>query len=137
MKSLKKLIEEGNFASVSYQITSRHYPMVRKVADIEDMSLMSLYDLGGKDITQKEVDKAIKNKGYRHATIVELLIYAKDKWNGKNTILAFGAPWMQGTHQNVPYIFTYHAGRGLDLSWTGPDYTTRHPRLIRFLVVKK
>ena len=82
----------------------------------------------------EEVITQIEEKGYRPATIYELLIWAKDNWNGKDIIVALGSVWrgLRGG-RSVPYLWSGSRERILALHWFEGDWG----RDYRFAAVRK
>ncbi|MEK7546137.1 MAG: hypothetical protein AAB554_03625 [Patescibacteria group bacterium] len=103
-------------------ITEANFPLTGSpVADVADMLTVSQKDLGGQNMTTTQIEVAIDRQGFRPATLAEQLVYAKEKWNGKDWIAALGSS--QVFHDGSR-CFTYlcggAGGRGLCLDWGDP-----------------
>ncbi|MEK7546087.1 MAG: hypothetical protein AAB554_03345 [Patescibacteria group bacterium] len=118
-------------------INERNFPLTGSpVADVADMLTVSQKDLGGQNMTTSEIEAAIDRKGFRPATLAEQLVYAKEKWNGKDWIAALGSSWVgPGGFRGVPYLFEGDGGRLLLLYWGSPE--CRWLGVGLFLVVRK
>jgi hypothetical protein len=146
LMTLDESIAACNFRYVDHEINARNFPSAAgSSADVSDMLTVSQADLGVGDMTTAEIESAIGRKGWRPATLAELLAYAKSKWNGTDTI-ALGSSWVDSRGgRYVPYlyevvddgtyVFKVDVGRKLNLCRSNPgDRWRKHDR---FLVVRK
>ena len=133
---LAEMIAACGFRYVNPDINERNFPPAGLAVDVADMLTVSQEDLGGSNMTTAEIETAIDSKGYCRATLVELLAYAKAKWNGRDLVFALGSSWV-GPHGNrcVPYLYGIVGGRKLYLFWGNPEY--RWDSHCLFLVVRK
>lgn len=127
MKNLKKIIKEMNFDYVNNNITEDNFPAEKvrgkvEIVDIEESK------------TSEEVIKIMEEKGLIPANLYELLEYAKEGWNNKDYIVAFGSSWvLSDGHRDVPYLDYWIAKRRLHLAWFGNEWDGN----CRFAAVKK
>lgn len=109
------------FDYVNQDIIEQHFPLADPVANVSDMLTVSQKDLGGSNMTIAEIESSIDRKGWRRATLVELLVYAKAKWNGRDLFIALGSSWVNPHgFRYVPYLCEDGGGRELDLDWDVP-----------------
>lgn len=95
-------------------INEQNFPLTGQAAPVDAMLPLSQKDLGGQDMTMAEIEAAIRKKGYRPATLVDLLAYAKERWNGKDWITALGSCLFRPDgDRRVPYLYEVDGGRGL------------------------
>jgi hypothetical protein len=65
-----------------------YFPIVCPIADVSAMRTFGLEDLGGPNLTFAEYDATLDRLvGYRRATLAELLVWAKEAWDGSGDIL--------------------------------------------------
>ena len=122
-KTLKKALSNCKFVIINPEITEKHFPMSESVSDIEKMSAMNVRDLGGIIdclYERQEIENSIKERGYRSATLSELLIYTEKKWNGVDLIMALGSSFADKGMRGFPFIGEGFFGRELDLDWSNP-----------------
>ncbi|MFA6603912.1 MAG: hypothetical protein WCT10_03675 [Patescibacteria group bacterium] len=132
-KSLAEMIAKCKFSYVNPVIDEQNLLLAGPVADISDMLVVSQKDLGGQDMTTAAVEAAIDCMGYRPASLVEQLVYAKAKWNGKDHVNA----WVESHNQRYISSLSGDGAGDRELTlfrivsgfcWFGD---------IRFLVVRK
>ncbi len=134
--TLAEMIADCKFHYVNTDITEANFPFAGPVADVSDMLTVSQKDLGGKNMTTAEIEAAIDRKGYRRATLAELLAWAVAKWNGKDLVVALGSSWVNPDGLRlVPYLYGGGDGRRLNLGWGHPENRWCEDDL--FLVVRK
>ncbi len=136
--SLSAMIAACRFRYVHPNITEANLPITGPVADVADMLTLTQKDLGGRGMTTAEIEAVIDQKGYRLATLAELLAYGKAKWNGMDRgVAALGSSWVDpGGDRCVPCLYSNRDGRGLTLRWGGPEYCCFEEHYL-FLVVRK
>lgn len=134
--TLADQIADCGFRWVNHSISERNFPTTRPAAPVSDMIVLSQKDLGGNYMTTAEIESTISRKGYRPATLVDQLAYAKAKWNGRDWIVALGSSWVRpGGDRHVPCLCGDDDGRELGLDWGDPEDRWRADYL--FLVVRK
>lgn len=88
------------------------------------------------DASTEDVEREIEKRGFRSATIRELLAWGErhSEEQRKYPVVALGSSWLHPVRcRHVACLVGYGGVRGLDLSWTDDDWF-RH---CRFLVVRK
>lgn len=118
VQSLAEMIAACGFRYVGPDVTANfpeaNSPITGPVANVADMLTVTLEDLGAQKMTTAEVETAITQKGYRSATLAELLAYAKATWNGKDSILALGSSWMDRVgDRHIMFLHKDDKGRAL------------------------
>ena len=68
-------------------------------------------------ITTKEILETMDDRGYRPATIKELLAYAKHQWNGTDSIDALGSSAERNGSSCIATLYGVSEGRKLDVDW--------------------
>lgn len=135
-RTLAEMISACKFRYVNSDITEDRFPLTGETADVSAMLTVTQKDLGGSNMTDAELDAACDRQGLRQATLAELLIYAKTRWNGRGTVAARGSSWVSPHGDRcVPYLYERGGGRELNLSWDHPD--SRWDERVLFLVVRK
>jgi hypothetical protein len=136
-QTLAALIKAAGFRrrNVNPDITEEHFPLVGPVADVSVMRALSQEELGGNGLTTVEYEAAIDHLGYRPATLAEQLAWAKETWNGRDTVVALGSSWSSLVHRNVPCLYAVGGQRQLRLYFDDPG--DRWLGDYRFLVVRK
>jgi len=125
---LEQLIKAVKLDYVNSDITSEHFPIKGTPAGISEMKLLHINRI----ISTKDVLKNIEEKGYRPATIYELLVFAEKKWNGKALVVALGSVWWHRNGRRFVACLDRDGGkRLLYLSWFEGDWRA----IYRFLVV--
>jgi hypothetical protein len=100
------------------------------------MLTLTQKDLGGQNMMTTEIEAAIDQKGYRPATLAELFVYAKAKWNVRDLVVALGSSWVNPDgYRGVPDLYVGGGGRRLCLYWAFPE--NRWHADYAFLVVRK
>ena len=126
-KSLKNLIELLKFDFVNDSITKENFPDDGRRGKVEIIDFE-------KKITSEEAIKEMDLKEYRPATAYELLIWAKDDWNGKDCIMALGSQWRRPDGDLDVLCLWGNAGRReLGLYWVDRGWDGRY----RFAFVRK
>ncbi len=134
--TLANEISAAGFTDVNSNIINeQNFPTAGPAAPVSDMTALSDTDLGGSDMTTSEIESAIERMGYRSATLIDLLAYAKAKWNGKDWIVALGSPWMYSEGSDMPSIYGEADKRVLSVYLATPDSRWGPDTL--FLVVRK
>lgn len=85
-----------------------------------------------KYVTSEEAIKRIEAEGYLPATLGELLSFAKDGWDNKQTVTALGSVAKVNGNRRVPALWKFGSERVLDLDWFGGGWRER----CRFLAVR-
>ena len=137
--SLNSLITAAgiSFNNADPNITEENFPLVCPMADVSDMRIFSEYDLGGTELFTAEYEAAISRQGYRPATLTEMLVWAKEVWDGSGTIVALGSSWscLDDCGCRVPYLYVDGSERELYIPWNNPAH--RWQAASRFLAVRK
>ncbi len=97
-QSYSQLLDAYRFRYVADTITEANFP-VGQLADVKCMSVLT-QQLGGVDMSTAEIEEAVKRKGLRSATLAELLVYAREKWNKELDLFRDGPEcrdWGNGT----------------------------------------
>ncbi|MFA6603721.1 MAG: hypothetical protein WCT10_02665 [Patescibacteria group bacterium] len=123
---------------VDPDINERNFSLSDPVADISDIVVLNIRDHDDLRYTSTaDLRRIIDQNGYRSATLVELLAYARIKWNGEGHIFALGSSWVDPCgHCHVPYLWSNHCCRQLKLS-SEQRWKCFDDSFGRFLVVRK
>lgn len=117
-KSLKKMIQAGQYDWVNDDITSDHFPVKGNGQKEKEITLFYF----NRDISSDDVIAEMGRAGYRPAKIEELLaLGAVEKELQKQfPIIALGSVWRTPPGPcHVPALRWISAGRDLRLSWFG------------------
>jgi hypothetical protein len=133
LDTLGQMIDACHFVRVGYYINTTNFPITGPVAVVADMLPLVKKDLGGRNF---EIEAVIDRKGYRGASLVELLAYAKTRWNGRYLVVAPGSSWVDPDgFRRFPYLCGDGDGRELYLGSGDREYGWCNDAL--FLVVPK
>ncbi len=136
VQSLAAMIADGKFRYFNPNITEANFPLAGPIAGVADMLTLTQKDLAGQNMTTAQIEAAIDRKGYRPATLAEKLAYAKEKWNGRDLVVALGSSWVfPDGLRGVPCLYEDGVGRELNLHWDNPERRWDEDYL--FLVVRK
>lgn len=134
--NLAQMIAAYQFRFVNPNITEANFPFSGPVADVANMLTLTQKDLGGQNMTTSEIEVVVDQKGYRLATLAEQLAYAKEKWNGRDLVVALGSSWVSPDgYRFVPCLYEDGAGPELYLRCDHPRLSWHEVCL--FLVVRK
>jgi hypothetical protein len=122
-QTLDGLITDSGTRSISTNITEENFPIVCPIAAASDMRIFSEYDLGGTVLTPTVYEAAINRLGYRAATIAELLVWAKEAWDGSGYIAALGSKWLAADGTYITYLNTSGGTRLLEMWGVSPTVT--------------
>jgi hypothetical protein len=107
---LKQLIKKLKFDYVNPDITEVNFPDDGQRGKVEILYFNEV-------LTTEKVLEKIEKKGYRPATLYELINYVKD-WNGKDLIAALGSVWQRSDgDRNCPFLCRGGTWRRLSLGW--------------------
>lgn len=131
--ALADMIAAGDFELISPNINDRNFPDIGAPASISDMVLLDEKDLQG----PYGLEDGINRKGFRPATLADLLVYAKARWNATDLVVALGSSWVGPggpgdiRYPNLSNVF----GRVLELRHGCPG--ERSDEDCKLLVVRK
>lgn len=120
-KSLKEMIEAGQYDRVNGDITSDHFPVKGTGQKEVEITLFHF----NRSISSDDAIAEMKKTGYRPALIEELLaLGAEQKELQKQfPIVAFGSVWPNPRgFRHVPSLLWLDAERDLDLDWFEGDW---------------
>ena len=115
-KSVTELVKEGKYDWANDSITTSNFPSKEKGSKRVEITLFKFKE----NITSKEVVKKMKAKGYRPATIKELLTLGVNKPDLQrgNWIVALGSKWLGSFGDvHVPNLGGAESDRTLCLPW--------------------
>lgn len=125
--TLQTLIKPLKLNYVNSDITDKNFPYVKQ--EKGEFELLHF----DKDISTEDALKEIDKRGFRPATIHEMLEWAKDNWKGE-AIVTFGSVWQSPYgFRYVGCLCYYDDRRELSLYWIGYDWHDR----CRFAAVRK
>jgi len=115
-RRLERLIADGEYTWANPDICTNNYPVVDKGTVELEFRLIGL----DRVVETEAVESELKNRSLRPATLQELLAYGAicRDMHSQFPIVALGSSWQHpcGGHR-VPFIWTGHSGRLLDLYW--------------------
>lgn len=131
-RSLPDMITAGKYDSVSYDITTDHFPIAgtRK----QDLEVVLIHF--GKDMQSDDVLSELDKQGLRAATLPELLAFGEThpEVQREFTIITLGSIWQRRSgRRSIPFLGFCHGGRELDLYW----FEFWWHRRCRFAAVRK
>ncbi len=131
-RPLEKMIAEGGYAWTNPDISARTYPCIRAGTAEMEVELVHLDHFVEKQTILKELGE----RNLRAATLHELLSCDTicREMQPNSPIVALGSSWLHpcGGHR-VPFLWTGHTGRRLDLYWL----EDRWEKDFQFLGVRK
>lgn len=122
--SLERAIKPGKYDWVNSDINDKNFKSKESGKKKLDIHLFGF----DRDITSKEVINILKKKGYRVATLRELLALgaAYPELQIKYYINSLGSKWRSPSGDLlVPYLGRLDSGRDLYLGWFGNDWGSR------------
>ncbi len=137
-QNLAGMIADARLVYVNPGINEQNFPFARPVAEVAQMRIFTHEDLGAQDpMTTAEIKVAADRQGWRPATLAELLVYAKDAWNGEDPVVALASAWLEPHappgYCSAPYLFKSE-GRRLGLVCATSNTQQLKPH--RFLFVR-
>lgn len=121
--SRKEMISAGSYDSVNSDITEKHFARDKKEGKEKvDPELIHL----DKQMSSEAVLAELKHRGYRPATLSELLAFGSTYKNEqrKYPIVALGSVWRYWSgDRRVPCLWGDAGRRGLGLDWFGLDWS--------------
>lgn len=124
-QTLKKLIESLKLTYVNENITAENFPDDGQRGEVEIIDFKRV-------ITSEEAIKEMNDKGYRPATVYELLNWAKNNWGSEEWVVALGQSCQRVVNRYIPYLWSDTSERGLYLCWFGSRWYDNY----RFAAVK-
>lgn len=130
---LAEAIRDGKFDWKNDNITSEHFMNADHETDEATLTIKLFHF--GRDMLSGNAVKEMNKKGFRPATLRELLAYAVKNPDEQRRfpILALGSIWEGLSGLSVPHLNIGHDGRLLGLYWWHSNWTKR----CRFLAVRK
>ncbi|OIO06933.1 hypothetical protein COX68_03480 [Candidatus Falkowbacteria bacterium CG_4_10_14_0_2_um_filter_41_15] len=134
-KTVKKMIAVGKYPWLDNSVNAQNFPLPAKlVGKIVTVSVRTCYFTG--DVESDEAIKEINKKGYRLATLSELLAFgaAHSELQKQFSIVALGSVW-ERTEDSLfaPFLGLHEGGRAIRLHSLSKDWHLGW----RFLVVPK
>ena len=124
---LQPLIKSLKLDWVNDSINDKNFPYEKTKGKVELLAFK-------KYISTEDALKEMDEKGFRPATIHEMLSWVKNNWNGKDWVVALGSVWQDAFGgRYVAYLCGRASERELHLYWVGGGWHGD----CRFLVVRK
>lgn len=135
VRTLADMVAAGRISRVSRSITEKNFPVKPERFTTEGVDLVHYDHL----MSTKDVLADLDRRGFRPATIEELLAYAEQSWHGEDWVFALGSSWIGAVdarrHSFFPYLYEDDGVRGISLEWDLPVH--RWGPSDRFLAVRK
>jgi hypothetical protein len=131
-RALEDMIKDAGYTWSNPDINAKTYPVVRTgIAELE-LQLVNF----DRVVETQDVVTELHERSFRSATLPDLLAYSSTYNNPQPDcpIVALGSSWLHpcGGHR-VPFLWTGHSGRRLDLYWL----ENRWERDFRFLAIRQ
>lgn len=89
---------------VDRRITEQHFLSAGPPADIGEILVFRQADFGGRYMTDAQFEATTEKWGLRSATVAELLVYGKERWNGRDRVAALDYPRTGSGRRPVPHL---------------------------------
>lgn len=126
-KTLAKMIGACQFRNVDpdfqFEVLSREiFPSSDPVTNGENVLALTVMELAGQCIVGTDLLEAgMERKGYRHASLIEHLIYAKTNWNRRDMICTLSSsPMDHSDYRLVTTIGENDDGTYISFFWDSP-----------------
>ena len=131
-QTLEEMIEEGNYDWVGSDITENHFPLQGQGTQEVEIHLFHF----GRTMSNEAAEKEMEAKGFRPATLPELLALGRDHPDLQKQfpIVSLGSVWRcPHANSNAPILNRRGGERDLDLYWPELDWYGE----CRFAAVRK